>query len=214
MVKQIEDDIDYYYDSHPIEEEFVGQTAFHGDLIRYLVLVLQWMFRDQLCAVYDSINFYKKRSRFERPISPDIAVIKGVPQQKVTSWKIWKTGIVPQVVFEFLSKETWERDLEEKPQVYSELGIDEYFAYDPHDPPVVRKGLPRLFGWKLDRTQGIMVPLIPDAEGRLWSDQLESWLVPDEDFLRLYDRENRLRLTRDEALAEKLRSLGINPDEI
>jgi hypothetical protein len=76
----------------------------------------------------------------------------------------------------------------------------------------------------------------------LWSEQLESWLVPDQTYLRLYDREHQLRLTGEEAQAQradiqaeqaeeareeaeearkraemfaaKLRELGINPDEL
>ena len=39
-------------------------------------------------------------------------------------------------------------------------------------------------------------------------------LVPDVDYLRRYDRNGQLRLTEAEALAEKLRSLGIDPKQI
>jgi hypothetical protein len=63
------------------------------------------------------------------------------------------------------------------------------------------------------------MPIGPD--GRLWSNHLESFLVPDEAYLRLYDRYGQLRLTeaeeerrRAERLAEKLRSLGIDPDQL
>jgi hypothetical protein len=65
-----------------------------------------------------------------------------------------------------------------------------------------------------------MVELVANAEGWLWSEHLESWLVSDQAYLRLYDRHHQLRLTGEEALAqraevlaEKLRSLGVNPDE-
>jgi hypothetical protein len=81
-----------------------------------------------------------------------------------------------------------------------------------------------------------------ESGGRLWSIQLESFLIPDGKYLRLYDRYGQLRLTEAEtatrqaeveakraeaalrqaeiesrrarALAEKLRSLGIDPDQI
>ena len=66
-----------------------------------------------------------------------------------------------------------------------------------------------------------MVDMVANPAGWLWSEHLESWLVPDQAFLRLYDRHHQLRLTgeeaqaqRVEALAEKLRSLGVNPDEL
>jgi hypothetical protein len=62
----------------------------------------------------------------------------------------------------------------------------------------------------------------------VWSFYLNSFLVPDGQYLRLYDRYGQMRLTKDEAetlraeaearksqaFAEKLRSLGIDPDQI
>jgi hypothetical protein len=60
-----------------------------------------------------------------------------------------------------------------------------------------------------------------DVSGRLWSPSLDSFLVPEREYLRLYDRNGQPRLTeaeaearRAEALAEKLRSLGIDPDQV
>jgi len=40
------------------------------------------------------------------------------------------------------------------------------------------------------------------------------FLVPDEQYLRLFDIYWQQRLTKDEALAAKLRSLGFDPDKI
>jgi hypothetical protein len=60
-----------------------------------------------------------------------------------------------------------------------------------------------------------------DASGRLWSPSLDSLLVPEMEYLRLYERNGQPRLTeaeaearRAEALAERLRSLGIDPDQV
>jgi len=52
------------------------------------------------------------------------------------------------------------------------------------------------------------------ADGCLWSQHLESLLVPDTKYLRLYNNAGQLRLTQAEALAEKLRSLGIDPNQL
>ena len=153
-----------------------------------------------------------------------------------------QTGHAPEVVFEILSEETWKDDLTKKPVSYAQMGVKEYVAYDPHEPAVARGRSRRLFGWKLDAERGEMVLLWPNQEGRVWSAELESWLGADEEYLRLYDRDGHLRLTEAEAqakrvevevearqvairraeaearranaLAEKLRALGINPDEI
>ncbi|MBV9020020.1 MAG: Uma2 family endonuclease [Ktedonobacteraceae bacterium] len=156
-------------------------------------------------------------------MAPDIAVIKGVDFRRVRSWRVGQTGPAPQVVLEIASQETWHKDLSEKPSKYAVMGVEEYFAYDPNEPPL-RRGGRRLFGWQMDGASRIMRQLPLEPDGRLWSQHLESYLVPDHAYLRLYDHTGQLRLTgaqragaekrRANALAEKLRSLGIDPDQI
>ncbi len=79
------------------------------------------------------------------------------------------------------------------------MGVRELFAYDPQEPPLHRETVGRLFGWRLDTRSGRMVEMTPGKEGWLWSEQLDSWLVPEGIHLRLYDREGQIRLTGEEA---------------
>ena len=44
MARQIENEVNYYYDSHPTEEDLMGETSFHADLVNYLLDVLRWLF--------------------------------------------------------------------------------------------------------------------------------------------------------------------------
>src|SRR5262249_16460936 len=111
----------------------------------------------------------------------------------------------------------------------------EYFAYDPHPMPLAPQTTQRLFGWRLDPRAGIMRPLSLRFHGYLRSLELDSYLLADGRWLRLYDPSWHLRLTEAEAaaqraeaaavgrrtaerqarvLAEKLRSLGIDPDQL
>jgi len=250
MAQHFEDEVAYYYDFHPTEEDLMGETAVHADLVHYLRDVLRWQFRGQRCAIYENLNFYQTANPKEYPLAPDIAVIKGVDYRLVRSWRVGKTGPAPQVVFEFASEETWNNDLEEKPLKYAQMGVKEYFAYDPNERPLLRRDTSRrLWGWQLDKSRGEMreMPVRPD--GCLWSQHLESLLVPDREYLRLYESNGQLRLTgqeaeaearhaearraeaearraemeaearrtatrRAEVLAEKLRSLGIDPDQL
>jgi len=235
MAKHIENEIAYYYDFHPTEEDLMGETSLHRSLIDSLALVLKWLFQGQLCAIYENLNFYQTANPKEYPLAPDIAVIKGVSFQYVRSWRVGKTGPAPQVVFEIASEETWNNDLHEKPGKYARMGVAEYFAYDPNEQPLDRKTARRLFGWQLDRAEGVMREMRLRPDGSLWSSQLQSVLVPQSDHLRLYNRQGHLRLTQAEAearraeieagraeiearrgqlMAEKLRSLGIDPDEL
>jgi Uma2 family endonuclease len=228
MAKQIEDKVAYYYDSHPTEEDLMGETSDHATLVSYLMAVLTWLFHGQRCAIYENLNFYQTANKYERPLAPDIAVIKGAPFQRVKSWRIGTTGPAPHVVFEIASEETWTKDLNEKVWKYARMGVQEYFTYDPNDPPAWRGVSGRLIGWQLDKDTQTMHRMSTGPNGHIWSPHLESFLVPDGQYLRLYDRHGQLRLTKDQAetkraemearraqvLAEKLRSLGIDPDKI
>ncbi len=214
MARHIEHEVAYYYDFHPTEEDLMGETSVHATLVHYLIEVLTWLLHGQTCAVYENLNFYQTSNPKEYPLAPDIAIIKGVDFQHVRSWRVGKTGPAPQVVFEIASEETWKKDLEEKPTKYALMGVEEYFAYDPNEPPIGREGARRLFGWQLDWERRAMREMPLGPGGRLWSSHLNSFLVPEREYLRLYDRPGQRHLTQAEALAERLRSLGLDPNQI
>ena len=228
MARHVEHEVAYYYDSHPTEKDLMGEASVHAALVYYLVKVLRWLLREQVCAVYNNLNFYQMPNPREYPLDPDIAVIKGVNFRHVRSWRVGKTGPAPQVVFEIASEETWKKDLHEKPMQYALMGVEEYFAYDPNDPPAWRGSSQRLCGWQLDKGKRVMREMPVDASGRLWSPSLDSLLAPEREYLRLYKRNGQPHPTeaeaqkqradaaarRVDALAEKLRSLGIDPDQV
>jgi Uma2 family endonuclease len=226
MIERTNNDVEvvhYYYDSHPTEEDLMGESLPHAELVDYLKHVLKWLFRNQVCAIYENFNFYHTADEHEHPLAPDLAVIKGVTNRQERSWRIGVHGPAPQVVFEIASEETWKRDLQEKPAQYAAMGVQEYYAYDPYKTPLAlsRRMGGRLFGWQRDGRTGQMRRLSLRSDGSLWSPHLESFLVPDTAFLRLYDSVGNLRLTKDEAeaernriFAEKLRSLGIDPEQL
>lgn len=206
----------------------MGETSFHADLVNYLLDVLKWLFHGRLSAIYDNLNFYQTANPNEYPMAPDIAVIPGIAHRSIRSWRVGKSGPAPQVVFEIASEETWKKDLLEKPSKYARMGVQEYFAYDPNEPLLSRRTNRRLFGWHLDASGRSMREMQPRSDGSLWSASLEIWLVPDGTMLRLYDRNNQMRLThaefadqqaeaearRSQIYAEKLRTLGIDPDQL
>lgn len=243
----IENEIAYYYDTHSTKEDVMGESSSHSELLDYLNQVLRWLFWGKVCAIYKDLNFYRTSRYKETPLVPDLAVIKGVKSRKTTSWTVGIHGPAPHVVFEIASKETWKKDLEKKPHKYARMGVQEYFLYDPHEPPLSQETAQRLWGWQLHHHE--MHEMLFDQKRRLWSSQLESYLVADGDLLRLYDRDEQLRLTRAEAadkraemeaqarmaadrraeeearradaeavamqaLLEKLRSRGIDPDQL
>jgi Uma2 family endonuclease len=223
MDKRLEEQLDVCDDFSPwFEEESMPESVVHAQLVRYLVAILQWLFRGELCAICENLAFLPPLEQLGPPVAPDIAVIKGVAlDPELKSWRVQSTGPAPHVVFEILSAETWKKDLQEKPDLYARLGVQEYFAYDPNPSPLAAATTKRLFGWRRNLLTGRMTALVPNKDGYLWSEELTSFLVPDGQLLRLADRNRQLRLTEAEAatrrarlLAEKLRSLGVDPDRL
>jgi Uma2 family endonuclease len=214
MTRDISNQVGYYYDSHQTEEDKQGQTTWHSRLVSYLWDVLRWQFQGQSGTIYKNLNFYQTLDRMEYPIAPDLAVLKGIAFEYVRSWTVGRSGPAPNVTFEILAEETWKKDMREKPWKYASMGVQEYFAYDPHEPPISQATARRLSGWRLDTKRKEMVELIPDARGWLWSEQLESWLVPDGIHLRLYDREHQMRLTTVEAYTKLAVECSRQVDEV
>ncbi len=200
-------EIEYYYDSHPTKEDLMAESAAQFHLVIYLVGLLEWLYRYEQWYIGGNINIYPKSRRPKSyPIAPDVAVFKGVvltreERRRLKSWKmILPNRPPPAVVFEISSDETWEKDINEKPVKYQQWGMKEYFAYDPNDPQIWRDRSTRLRGWRYNLLPeaNAMEELVPNEQGWLWSEELESWLVPDGERLRLYDAELRLRLTETE----------------
>jgi len=199
MAQPMRDEVLYYYDVHPTREDLMGETPPHARLVHYLMEVLAWLLREQVCAIHENFNCYQTPDEHEYPLAPDIAVIRGIPELDTPSYRVGVYGPPPQVVFEFASKETWIRDLKEKPGEYAQMGVEEYYAYDPNRPPLPssRRRERRLFGWQRDQATGMLREVALEPAG-MWSPQLDSFLVPDGSYLRLYDRAGNRRLTQAE----------------
>jgi hypothetical protein len=70
MIEQTKDEVAYYYyDSHPTEEDLMGESPPHAALVHYLMEVLTWLFHDQPCAIYENFNFYQTNNRDEKPLA-------------------------------------------------------------------------------------------------------------------------------------------------
>jgi Uma2 family endonuclease len=196
------DELHYFYDD---EANFARlkqrdmPTREHNALKKYLSDVLEWYYGAVGHEVYDEFNFYTTTDQTEEPLYPDIAVVKNFTHvEGATSYQVNVDCPAPSVIIELVSSKTRTRDIspDKKPQFYAAWGTKEYFAYDPR--PRKRKlKMRRLWGWEL--RDGVSYELKADKQGRLWSNELDSWLVPAGSKLRLYDKDNNLRLTEREA---------------
>ena len=195
------EEVDYYYDSHPTEEDLMGDSIAQDRVTKYLVEVFEWLYASQGWLIARNLNLYISGYWKEYPRTPDISVFKGVSLTPADWWPLRSWRIrppekpAPAVVFEIVSDETANNDLVEKPVDYAGIGIREYFCPDPR--PNGKKSRERLRGWRY--TGGSTEVIKGDRRGRMWSEELESWLVPDGLVLRLTDAGGNLRLTKAEA---------------
>lgn len=99
----------------------------------YAVAALRAFFQGRP-QVYVSGNLfiYYQEGDSSKHLSPDVFVIFGVSKRERRSYKMWQEGgKLPAFVLELTSKTTKKQDEEIKPVLYSQLGVQEYFQYDP-----------------------------------------------------------------------------------
>ena len=61
-------------------------------------------------------------------VAPDVFVVLGAAKQ---TYKLWEEPKAPDFVMEVASPKTWQRDAESKRTLYAELGVREYWQFDP-----------------------------------------------------------------------------------
>ncbi|MYF30794.1 MAG: Uma2 family endonuclease [Gammaproteobacteria bacterium] len=122
----------------------------------------------EVYASTDKFLFLEEGNR-RAAVVPDVLVAFGPPSGPRQSYKHWEEGKAPDFVLEVLSADNWRNDIERKPALYAELGVREYWTFDPRG--VRTDGGPRLEGWRIDRT-GTRTPISPSPSGELGSDLL------------------------------------------
>jgi Uma2 family endonuclease len=175
-----------YPDSHG---EWAYESDWHAKETLDLFHRLQQRYRDAP-EVYVSAHMfvYYEEGNPGAMFSPDVMVVFGVPQRDRPVYKLWEEGEPPTVVFEISSKTTWATDKGKKLRLYAELGVQEYFLFDPLkaylDPP--------LEGYRL--AGDLYVPIVPGDGGALRSARLGIELRVVEDRLAVFDTTTGQRL--------------------
>jgi Uma2 family endonuclease len=138
----------------------------------------------------------KRKPRFK---GPDFFLVKEVDGTKPReSWVVWEEdGRYPDLVVEFISSSTRKKDVDRNVKFYAKVfRVPEYFWFD--------RRFGELVGYRLVR--GGYERIEPDARGWLWSEVLGAYLgvwVGEYrgrvwSWLRLWDRDGQLVLTREE----------------
>ncbi|MBD1835604.1 Uma2 family endonuclease [Cyanobacteria bacterium FACHB-472] len=174
-------------DEPPLESEL------HLRQIMLLIQCLEWWWRDRMdfYACGNLTIYYSPRQRKSEEFrGPDFFVVLGTQRKPRKSWVLWEEdGKYPNVIVEILSSKTAATDRGLKKQIYQDIfRTPDYFWFSPDS--LEFKGFHLLDG----RYQ----ELEPNANGWLWSQQLELYLGIHESRLRFFTAEEQLIPTPEE----------------
>lgn len=179
----------------------VAETFDHLYVILITIEVLRlYLQHEQACILGNQFLYYEEGSPMKR-CAPDVMVILGVRPGSRDNYKIWEEGEVPRVVFEMTSPGTKKEDEGFKKNLYAEIGILEYWQFDPKGQWIKEK----LRGFRL--TQGEYVPIENLYRGNFQSDGLGLRLVVDGTLISFYRLDNGEKLLIPLELYEKAEQL-------
>jgi Uma2 family endonuclease len=172
----------------------MAESPIHLKVMLHLIEALEDYFAGEP-DVYVSGNmllYYEEGKRSS--IAPDVFVVRGVPKDEDRDvYLLWREGKAPCFVLEVTSKTTRNEDQQSKKARYAQLGVEEYFLFDPRSEYLH----PRFQGLLL--TGGQYQPLRPAPDGGLTSRTLGVTFKPQDKSLRASDaKTGRLLLTYEE----------------
>lgn len=201
---------------------------------RWIVMIQQnletWFAADPNVFVAGDLLWYPVEGEPKIRQAPDAMVVFGRPKGDRGSYQQWQeANIAPQVVFEIRSPGNSQTELDKKLLFYERYGVEEYYLYDPDRND--------LSGWlrqgnRLDPIDPISGWVSPRLAIRFdWSEQeLQLYLPNGVAFTTLEQERQRAEQERQRAeqerqraelaeqraarLAEQLRAMGVDPDQL
>ncbi len=220
-------------DGEPVAESFDHLYA----LLTTLEVLKQYLANRQATVLGDQFLYYSQGFPRLR-VAPDVMVIFDVAPGGRDNYKLWEEGQIPSVIFEMTSGGTQDKDQIFKKTLYEQLGVKEYWLFDPKGEWIEEK----LRGYRLrgeiyesitdSRSEPLQLRL--QIEGRLIGfyreDNGEKLLIPDELAAALQQEvvarqqaeeqveQQRQRAEQAEAEVEqlkaKLREMGVDPGTV
>ena len=106
-------------------------AGLHREIMIWIIHLLQRFLAGQRVYVSGNLLIYYEQGNPRKSVAPDCFVVWGVESRYRPNYKLWEEGQAPQVVFEISSKTTQRDDLGGKMRLYAQLGVEEYYLYDP-----------------------------------------------------------------------------------
>ena len=85
--------------------------------------------RKDVFVAADLLIYYREGS--PAAVAPDVFVVIGAPNHLRHSYQLWKEPKGPDLVLEITSESTRDKDQGPKREIYRQLGVREYWQYDP-----------------------------------------------------------------------------------
>lgn len=214
------------------------ESSLHYMQLLLLVSCLEWLWRDQsdfFIGANLTIYFSRQQLRNRDFRGPDFFLVKQTQKRDRNAWVVWEEdGKYPNLIIELaqrsrasllarnvelLSTSTATTDRTLKKDLYQErFRTPEYFWFSPDT-----------LEFEGFRLMGRYQEIIPNAQGWRWSEELGLYLGVEQGQLRYFTsegdkvptpeeaalqerQEKELAQQRAERLAQRLRSLGIDPD--
>ena len=113
----------------------MAETDWHRDIMYALIKVLQSFYAtDPRVYVSGNLLLYYVPGDKRRHISPDVFVVKGVPNHPRPYYLLWEEKKSPNLVIEVTSFSTRSEDTKKKFLLYQNvLKVQEYFLFDPFE---------------------------------------------------------------------------------
>src|SRR4051812_21076010 len=140
----------------------VGETPIHRDNLLESIRDLQNHFDgEEMIYISGNMFLYYVEGDRRKHVSPDVFVVRGIPNTYRDAYFLWVEGKGPDLVIEMTSRPTRKEDMEKKYALYRDvLRVGEYFLFDPKAEYLK----PSLQGYRL--VDGQYVPIEPE-DGRL-----------------------------------------------
>jgi Uma2 family endonuclease len=182
---------DIFYPSS--DGEPLAETSVHADAIINTVVALRQYIAGKSAIILADQFLYYAQGYPRLRVAPDVMVIYNVPPGARDNYKIWEEGQVPVVIFEMTSQGTREQDISFKKTLYEQLGVLEYWLFDPKGEWIPEQ----LRGYRLIRQE---YELITDKR----SEALQLRLEIDEQLIAFYKQDTGEKLLAPGELVEAL----------
>lgn len=217
---------------YPSEDgEPLAESHDHVTAIAFTLDVLTRYLAGQQAAVLADQFLYYAQGLPRLRVAPDVMVIFNVRPGGRDNYKIWEEGEVPSVIFEMTSPSTKEQDQIIKKSLYEQLGVTEYWLFDPKGEylpqPLIGYRLQNESYQPIDNSVSDVLGLRlvventrlifyrqDNGERLLIAEELELKLVQIEQQMEEQRQRANQEQQRAERLAAKLRELGINEESL